>query len=89
MKFQFEKFWHFIIQKKSGCIFILPMVLNFKIGNSPESYTTLLGSLVRHVDVGSGLNITCAVVNYPLKLEYIIFYHNNKVNDVQRPPSPS
>lgn len=43
-----------------------------------ESYTTLLGSLVRHVDVGSGLNITCAVVNYPLKLEYIIFYHNNK-----------
>ena len=59
------------------------MVLNFKIGNSPESYTTLLGSLVRHVDVGSGLNITCAVVNYPLKLEYIIFYHNNKVNDVK------
>ena len=60
------------------------MVLNLKIGNPPESYTTLLGSLVRHVDVGSGLNITCAVVNYPLKLEYIIFYHNNKVNDMFR-----
>ena len=59
------------------------MVLNLKIGNPPESYTTLLGSLVRHVDVGSGLNITCAVVNYPLKLEYIIFYHNNKVNNVK------
>ena len=33
--------------------------------------------------MGSGLNITCAVINYPLKLEYIIFYHNNKVNDVK------
>lgn len=43
-----------------------------------DSFTTLPGSLVRHVDVGSVLNITCLVVNYPLKLEYIIFYHNNK-----------
>jgi len=43
-----------------------------------DSYTTLPGSLVRHVDVGSALNITCLVVNYPLSLEYVIFYHNNK-----------
>jgi len=43
-----------------------------------DSFTTLPGSMVRHVDVGSVLNITCLVVNYPLKLEYIIFYHNNK-----------
>lgn len=43
-----------------------------------DSFTTLPGSLVRHVDVGSVLNITCLVVNYPLKLEYVIFYHNNK-----------
>ena len=40
-----------------------------------------MGSPVRHVDVGSGLNITCAVYNYPLKLEYMIFYHNNKVGN--------
>jgi len=43
-----------------------------------DSFTTLPGSSVRHVDVGSVLNITCLVVNYPLKLEYILFYHNNK-----------
>ena len=44
-----------------------------------DSYTTIPGSKVRHVDVGSVLNITCLVVNYPLKLDYIIFYHNDKV----------
>jgi len=43
-----------------------------------DSFTTIPGSGVRHIDVGSVLNITCLVVNYPLKLEYIIFYHNNK-----------
>lgn len=43
-----------------------------------DSFTILPGSSVRHVDVGSGINITCVVINYPLKLEYIIFYHNNK-----------
>jgi len=43
-----------------------------------DSYTTIPGSKVRHVDVGSVLNITCLVVNYPLKLDYIIFYHNDK-----------
>lgn len=43
-----------------------------------DSYTTIPGSPVRHVDVGSVLNITCLVVNFPLKLDYIIFYHNEK-----------
>jgi len=64
-----------------------------------DSFTTLPGSLVRHVDVGSVLNISCLVVNYPLKLEYIIFYHNNKqinrhtgpyhISDIQRHPASS
>ena len=44
-----------------------------------DSYTMIPGSAVRHVDVGSVLNITCLVVNYPLKLDYVIFYHNDKV----------
>ena len=44
-----------------------------------DSYTVIPGSPVRHVDVGSVLNITCLVVNFPLKLDYIIFYHNDKV----------
>lgn len=43
-----------------------------------DSYTVIPGSPVRHVDVGSVLNITCLVVNFPLKLDYIIFYHNDK-----------
>ena len=47
-----------------------------------DSYTMIPGSAVRHVDVGSVLNITCLVVNYPLKLDYVIFYHNDKVTHV-------
>ena len=65
---------------KISCIFPCFSLIQTELYS--ESYTTLLGSLVRHVDVGSGLNITCAVINYPLKLEYIIFYHNNKVSIV-------
>ena len=47
-----------------------------------DSYTMIPGSAVRHVDVGSVLNITCLVVNYPLKLDYVIFYHNDQVTHV-------
>ena len=44
-----------------------------------DSYTTIPGNAVRHVDAGSLLNITCLVVNFPLKLDYMIFYHNDQV----------
>ena len=52
-----------------------------------DSYTVIPGSPVRHVDVGSVLNITCLVVNFPLKLDYIIFYHNDKVKHTHREES--
>ena len=45
----------------------------------PDSYTTIPGNAVRHVDAGSLLNISCRVVNFPLKLDYMIFYHNDQV----------
>ena len=44
-----------------------------------DSYTTIPGNAVRHVDAGSLLNISCLVVNFPLKLDYMIFYHNDQV----------
>ena len=46
-----------------------------------DSYTLIPGSAVRHVDEGSLLNISCLVVNFPLKLDYILFYHNDKVSN--------
>jgi len=51
-----------------------------------DSFTTIPGSSVRHVDVGSVLNLTCLVVNFPLKLDYIIFYHNDKQINPQTGP---
>lgn len=51
-----------------------------------DSYTTIPGSAVRHVDEGSLLNISCLVVNFPLKLDYIIFYHNDKQINTDRGP---
>ena len=82
---QYSEFFslsEFSLEIGSKVVFFLHLWLCTQTKIYLESYTTLLGSLVRHVDVGSGLNITCAVVNYPLKLEYIIFYHNNKVGIV-------
>lgn len=49
-----------------------------------DSYTTIPGNAVRHVDAGSLLNISCRVVNFPLKLDYMIFYHNDQQINTNR-----
>ena len=62
-----------------GSISVFYYVTHLRICFLIDSFTTLSGSFVWHVDAGSVLNISCLVVNYSLKLEYIIFYQNNKV----------
>jgi len=49
-----------------------------------DSFTTIPGNAVRHVDAGSLLNLTCRVVNFPLKLDYMIFYHNDQQINTNR-----